>query len=82
MAVQRIYGVEILNSGAGLSVDDIVNEQQCTFVARTLSQWVPVEISASNTLDQLSFYDRVSELTRQQTGTGAAVTMEQLTPTG
>lgn len=26
MATQRIYGVEILNSGAGLSVDDIVNE--------------------------------------------------------
>lgn len=26
MAVQRIYGVEILNSGAGLSVDDIVQE--------------------------------------------------------
>ena len=25
MAVQRIYGVEILNSGAGVSVDDIVN---------------------------------------------------------
>ena len=26
MAIQRIYGVEILNAGAGLSVDDIVNE--------------------------------------------------------
>lgn len=26
MAVQRVYGVEILNSGSGLSVDDIVNE--------------------------------------------------------
>ena len=25
-AVRRIYGVEILNSGAGISVDDIVNE--------------------------------------------------------
>jgi len=26
MAVKRIYGVEILNSGEGMSIDDIVNE--------------------------------------------------------
>lgn len=42
MAVQRIYGVEILNSGAGVSVDDIVNEQQCTFICRAISRWMPI----------------------------------------
>ena len=41
-ATMRIYGVEILNEGSGMSVDDIVNESQMTFVARSLTPWVPV----------------------------------------
>ena len=41
-ATMRIYGVEILNEGSGMSVDDIVNESQMTFVARQLTPWVPV----------------------------------------
>lgn len=32
----RIYGVEILNEGMGLSIDDITTEKSCTFVARAL----------------------------------------------
>ena len=36
-----IIGVEILNTGGGLSVDDITNEEQATFVARTMTPWVP-----------------------------------------
>ena len=32
----RIYGVEILNEGMGMSVDDITTEKSCTFVARAL----------------------------------------------
>lgn len=32
-----IYGVEILNEGMGMSVDDITTEKACTFVARGLS---------------------------------------------
>lgn len=35
----RIWGVEILNEGSGVSIDDIVIEQQMTFVARTISPW-------------------------------------------
>jgi hypothetical protein len=31
----RIYGVEILNEGSGVSIDDAVTEMQATFVART-----------------------------------------------
>ena len=32
----RIYGVEILNEGMGMSIDDITTEKSCTFVARGL----------------------------------------------
>lgn len=36
-----ILGVELLNEGAGLSIDDIVNETQMTFVARMIVPWSP-----------------------------------------
>lgn len=42
-AVMRIFGVEILNEGYGVSIDDIVSEQQMTYVARTLVGWRPVQ---------------------------------------
>jgi len=32
----EIYGVEILNEGMGLSVDDLTTEKACTFVARNI----------------------------------------------
>jgi len=35
----RIIGVELLNEGYGISVDDMVSEQQMTFVARAISPW-------------------------------------------
>jgi hypothetical protein len=31
----KIYGVEILNEGSGVSIDAEVTEMQATFVART-----------------------------------------------
>ena len=37
--IMKIYGVEILNEGSGVSIDDIVLEQQMTFIARSLSPW-------------------------------------------
>ena len=43
LAVMRIYGCEILNEGYGVSIDDIVSEQQMTYVARTLIGWRPVQ---------------------------------------
>jgi len=42
LAVMRIYGVELLNEGYGVSIDDIVSEQQHTYVARTIIGWSPV----------------------------------------
>jgi hypothetical protein len=35
----RIYGVEILNEGSGVSIDDAVTEMQATFVARYVDPW-------------------------------------------
>lgn len=46
LAVMRIYGVEILNEGYGVSIDDIVSEQQMTYVARTLVGWQPAGVNA------------------------------------
>jgi len=51
MASMRLYGVEILNEGSGLSIDDIINEAQMTFVARSLTPWIPVERPASPIMD-------------------------------
>jgi len=36
MTASKILGVEILNEGSGMSVDDAVAESQATFVARAI----------------------------------------------
>jgi len=33
-----LYGVEILNEGMGMSIDDITTEKACTFIARNLDE--------------------------------------------
>lgn len=38
-AQMRIYGIEILNEGSGFSIDDIVIENQMTYVCRTILPW-------------------------------------------
>lgn len=44
-AVRSIYGVEILNEGSGASMDDIVIEENMTFIARDLGPMVPTGIT-------------------------------------
>jgi len=39
-ATMRIYGVELLNENSGVSIDDIVTEQQYTYIARSITPWV------------------------------------------
>lgn len=48
LAVMRIFGVELLNEGYGVSIDDIVSEQQHTYVARTIIGWTPVLSAAAD----------------------------------
>jgi hypothetical protein len=38
-ATMRIYGIEILNEGSGFSIDDMVIENQMTYVCRTILPW-------------------------------------------
>ncbi len=42
LAVMRIFQVEILNEGYGVSIDDIVSEQQMTYIARQVIGWQSV----------------------------------------
>lgn len=39
----KIFGVEILNEGSGVSVDDTNTEMQATFVARLVEPWLAVQ---------------------------------------
>lgn len=47
-AYMCIYGVEILNEGSGFSIDSLVSEKACTFVARRLDHLTPIEDSTVN----------------------------------
>ena len=38
----KIFGVEILNEGSGVSIDDAVTEMQATFVARVVEPWTAI----------------------------------------
>jgi hypothetical protein len=38
-AVMRIFGVELLNENSGVSIDDIVTEQQYTYIAKSITPW-------------------------------------------
>lgn len=41
-ASSAVIGVEIINEGGGISVDDITNEQQMTYIAITKMPWIPL----------------------------------------
>lgn len=38
-AVMKIFGVELLNENSGVSIDDIVTEQQYTFICKHITGW-------------------------------------------
>ena len=38
-ATMRIFGVELLNENSGVSIDDIVTEQQYTYICRSITPW-------------------------------------------
>lgn len=46
-ATMRLYGCEILNEGSGFSIDDIVVENQMTYVCRTILPWTSQSSTAS-----------------------------------
>jgi hypothetical protein len=42
----KIFGVEILNEGSGVSIDDASQEMQATFVARFVEPWTSTPSSS------------------------------------
>jgi hypothetical protein len=46
-AQMRLFGCEILNEGSGFSIDDIVIENQMTYVCRTLLPWTALAVASS-----------------------------------
>jgi hypothetical protein len=44
----KLFGVEILNEGSGISIDDAVQEMQATFVARMIDPWQAVVSKFAN----------------------------------
>lgn len=62
MCASKILGIEILNEGSGISVDDAVTESQATFVARAIE---PLQAIVSP-LDQVS-PSRLAQQTRART---------------
>lgn len=51
-AQMRLYGCEILNEGSGFSIDDIVIENQMTYVCRTILPWRSIDIKVKNPLSE------------------------------
>lgn len=39
-STMRVYGLEILNEGSGVSIDDTSNEVQMTYIARLIAPWL------------------------------------------
>ncbi len=54
MCAAKIFGVEILNEGTGISIDDAVSEQQATFVARAVEPMAAVPSPYTGTLGSLN----------------------------
>ncbi len=49
-AQMRLYGCEILNEGSGFSIDDIVIENQMTYVCRTILPWRTIQNSEAEAM--------------------------------
>ena len=60
-----IVGVEIINEGGGISVDDITNEQQMTYIAITKMPWIALNDNPSESL-----FGKITSLVPRD-GTGA-----------
>jgi hypothetical protein len=70
-SVLHILGVELINEGSGLSIDDIVSESQMTFVARAILGWRPLgrlsktgrNAYSSETIGSTNILERLNTLT-------------------
>lgn len=61
-ATCAVIGVEIINEGGGMSVDDITNEQQMTYIAITRLPWIPLTSDKA----QETLFGRITSLTNRR----------------
>lgn len=72
VSVMSILGVELINEGSGISIDDIVTETQMTFVARAILGWRPLGSASKNavngrfSVDNDDVVERINNLTAVQ----------------
>tara|TARA_Y100000310_G_scaffold314306_1_gene363548 strand:- start:222 stop:788 length:567 start_codon:yes stop_codon:yes gene_type:complete len=57
----RVIGIDLLNEGQGISIDDITIETQMTFIARSIVPWTPVNNDFSAIREGRSFSVGVSD---------------------
>lgn len=62
-AQMRLYGCEILNEGSGFSIDDIVIENQMTYVCRTILPWRTYDMQNKDGSIRDQLYDNVGSET-------------------
>ena len=74
-AQMRLYGCEILNEGSGFSIDDIVIENQMTYVCRTILPWRSFALNGSESgtsaRDELYKHHRADGVRSRQPGKDA-----------
>jgi hypothetical protein len=79
VSVMHILGVELINEGSGVSIDDIVTETQMTFVARGIIGWKPMIVNSAGkisnddiltTLEGLTAVQQAVELTTMESAEG------------
>ena len=78
-AQMRLYGCEILNEGSGFSIDDIVIENQMTYVCRTILPWRTFDLQNIKGADgsetvgsaRKALYDRVGRAANRGANTTA-----------
>lgn len=51
IATEKLLGVQILNEGNGISIDDLTNETNCTFVCRHVTGLIPRPTISPETQD-------------------------------
>lgn len=65
-AQMRLFGCEILNEGSGFSIDDMVIENQMTYVCRTLLPWSPLGQVAFENMRNQNAQASGTDATQQQ----------------
>lgn len=63
VSVMHILGVELINEGSGVSIDDIVTETQMTFVARAILGWRPMVLNSTFNISDEDIMKRLNDLT-------------------